>query len=223
MKPILTCIALLCACTVHLSAQNLFPTAKNTYVKIDGGGVDLISPVTTGGWARGISFYTNQQPSIRAMAMGMFGSAEEVQRFYMAFGSSPYNSKLGLYILPNGNTGIGTIDPQAKLAVDGNILAKEVKVKTDITVPDYVFEPDYELPTLQYIESYVKEHKHLPEIPSAADIQRDGLDLAEMNLLLLKKVEEITLLLIEKEKVEKVMKADFERMKIEIEQLKTNK
>ncbi|WP_257667404.1 hypothetical protein [Parapedobacter tibetensis] len=49
--------------------------------------------------------------------------------------------------LPNGNTGIGTIDPQAKLAVDGDTLAKEVKMKTDITVPDYVFEPDYELPT----------------------------------------------------------------------------
>jgi len=95
-----------------------------------------------------------------------------------------------------GRVGIGTQLPQAKLAVNGNILATEVKVKTDISVPDYVFEPDYDLLTLSETEAYVKEHRHLPEIPSAADIKQDGLDLAEMNLLLLKKVEELTLHLI---------------------------
>ncbi|MGK6353471.1 hypothetical protein [Parapedobacter sp. DT-150] len=107
-------------------------------------------------------------------------------RFFL--GGSPK-----VYFASSGNVGIGTTTPQAKLAVNGNILAKEVKVKTDISVPDYVFEPDYELPTLEEIETYVKEHKHLPEIPSAADIEKDGLDLGEMNLLLLKKVEELTL------------------------------
>ncbi|SEK54374.1 hypothetical protein SAMN05421740_10233 [Parapedobacter koreensis] len=95
-----------------------------------------------------------------------------------------------------GNVGIGTDNPQAKLAVNGNIRATEVKVKNDIAVPDYVFEPDYDLPELSEIAAYIKEHKHLPEIPSAKDIEKDGLDLAEMNLLLLKKVEELTLHLI---------------------------
>jgi len=98
-----------------------------------------------------------------------------------------------------GNVGIGTENPFAKLTVNGGILAEEVKVKSDISVPDYVFEPDYKLSTLAEIEAYVKEHKHLPEIPSAADIKKEGLNLAEMNLLLLKKVE-LTLHLIEKEK-----------------------
>ncbi|MGK6352920.1 hypothetical protein [Parapedobacter sp. DT-150] len=93
----------------------------------------------------------------------------------------------------SGKVGIGTSYPQADLAVNGNILAKEVKVKSDISVPDYVFDPGYQLPTLDEIEIYVKEHKHLPEVPSAADIEKDGLDLAEMNMLMLKKVEELTL------------------------------
>lgn len=105
----------------------------------------------------------------------------------------------------NGNVGIGIANPQAKLAVNGNILAAEVKVKTNISVPDYVFEPDYELQKLADVEAYVKEYKHLPEIPSASDIKRDGLDLAEMNLLLLKKVEELTLHLIKKERIEEAM------------------
>ncbi|PRD44965.1 hypothetical protein C5745_18855 [Sphingobacterium haloxyli] len=121
-------------------------------------------------------------------------------KIYFRTSSSGVPAATRMMIQSNGNVGIGTIDPKAKLAVDGNILAKEIKVKTDITVPDYVFEETYNLPTLSSIENYVKEHKHLPEIPSAKDIESDGLDLAEMNLLLLKKVEELTLHLIEKDK-----------------------
>ncbi|MNK17316.1 hypothetical protein D3C87_355030 [compost metagenome] len=111
-----------------------------------------------------------------------------------------------------GNVGIGTNSPMAKLAVDGNILAKEIKVKTDITVPDYVFEPDYELNSLAYIADYVKTNKHLPEIPSANEIKKDGLDLAEMNLLLLKKVEELTLHAIENEKKRNELEAKVSKL-----------
>jgi len=112
----------------------------------------------------------------------------------------------------DGNVGIGTDSPMAKLAVDGNILAKEIKVKTDITVPDYVFEPDYELNSLAYIADYVKTNKHLPEIPSAKEIKKDGLDLAEMNLLLLKKVEELTLHAIENEKKRNELEAKVSKL-----------
>lgn len=110
-----------------------------------------------------------------------------------------------------GRVGIGTANPQADLSVNGNILAKEIKVKTDIAVPDYVFEPDYKLKSLEDIESYVKENKHLPEIPSAKQIQADGLDVAGMNLLLLKKIEEMTLHMIDQQKQILEMKAEIRK------------
>jgi len=108
----------------------------------------------------------------------------------------------------DGNVGIGTNIPAAKLTVNGNILAKEIKIKTDITVPDYVFHPSYQLPTLSSIEEYVRTYRHLPEIPSAAEIQKTGIDLTEMNLALLKKVEELTLHLISKEKEIEALKVN---------------
>lgn len=180
-------------------SQNLFPTAKGSNIKIDGGGVDIIYPVTTGGWARGISFFQSSGAD-RLMEMGLTGVANSLSHFYLAYGAAPWASGIGLYILPDGKVGIGTISPQASLSVNGNILAKEIKIKTDITVPDYVFEPDYKLLSLPALEKFVNKHKHLPEIPSATAIAEHGLDLAEMNLALLKKVEELTLHLIEKDK-----------------------
>ncbi|MBV6646624.1 MAG: hypothetical protein KI790_14300 [Cyclobacteriaceae bacterium] len=92
-----------------------------------------------------------------------------------------------------GNVGIGTIDPKSKLAVNGQIRATEIKVLADLSVPDYVFEPEYDLPSLQETKKYIQEYKHLPEIPSAAEISANGLDLGDMNMKLLKKIEELTL------------------------------
>lgn len=111
----------------------------------------------------------------------------------------------------DGKVGIGLSIPEemhAKLSVDGDIRSTKVKVMENIAVPDYVFEADYDLASLEEVDAYVKEYKHLPEIPSAADIEKDGLDLGEMNLLLLKKVEELTLHIIAQNKrIEKLEKS----------------
>ena len=97
----------------------------------------------------------------------------------------------------NGNVGIGTDDPKSRLAVEGQIRATEVKVLADISVPDYVFELNYKLRSLQETKEFIAENKHLPEIPSATEIDENGIDLGNMNMKLLKKIEELTLYQIE--------------------------
>jgi hypothetical protein len=105
-------------------------------------------------------------------------------------------------ILGNGNVGIGTTNPDEKLTVNGKIHAQEVKINLTypMTVPDYVFANDYKLKSLQEVEEFIKKNSHLPEIPSAKEIEKNGLLLAEMNMSLLKKIEELTLYTIEQNK-----------------------
>lgn len=106
----------------------------------------------------------------------------------------------------NGNVGVGTSTPGAKLdvsgdvKVSGNISVASVNTKVWSIAPDYVFEKGYDLKPLAHVDRYVKEHKHLPEIPSAKEISEKGIDLAEMNMKLLRKVEELTLYSIKQEK-----------------------
>jgi len=103
-----------------------------------------------------------------------------------------------LTVAYNGNVGIGTTAPNTKLSVNGNIRAKEIKVES-ANWPDYVFKDGYKLRSLDSIRAFIAEHGHLPEVPSAADVEREGIALGEMNALLLKKIEELTLLLMEKD------------------------
>lgn len=109
-------------------------------------------------------------------------------------------------LIVDGFVGIGTTNPTEKLSVNGKIRAHEIKVET-ANWPDYVFEDDYKLSSLSEIEKYIKANKHLPEMPSAKEVAANGIELGEMNKLLLKKVEELTLHLIQlNNKVEKLEK-----------------
>jgi hypothetical protein len=121
-----------------------------------------------------------------------------------------------------GNTGIGTYTPNAKfhlngtqliggnnaipatgyqLSVDGKIIAEEVKVQLSTSWPDYVFADDYRLMPIEELEKSIRQNKHLPNIPSAADVTAEkGIELGEMNRKLLEKVEELTLYIIQLKK-----------------------
>jgi hypothetical protein len=118
-----------------------------------------------------------------------------------------------LYVRADGNVGIGTTNPQAKLAVNGDVLARRVRVSQGLgDWPDYVFAPGYELPSLLDVEKYIKNNQHLPEIPSAAEVEKGGLDVGEMNKQLLKKVEELTLYLIDMRKEINQLKSQNEEL-----------
>ncbi|PWV56691.1 hypothetical protein [Chitinophaga sp. S165] len=114
-----------------------------------------------------------------------------------------YNSQLGRSVMfikqSTGFVGIGTTDPKARLAVNGDIYARAVKVTPD-NWPDFVFESSYELPSLQELEQFITLHRHLPGIPSAKEVSEQGLDLGQNEARLLQKIEEMTLYLIEQNK-----------------------
>jgi hypothetical protein len=107
-------------------------------------------------------------------------------------GNSVFNSA--------GNVGIGTTAPGTyKLAVEGTIGARRLQIK-QTSWADFVFAPGYALPDLDETESYIKENQHLPGIPSATEVQKEGIDVGDMNKQLLQKVEELTLYIIEQNK-----------------------
>ena len=121
-----------------------------------------------------------------------------------------------------GNVRIGTATPTEKLSVNGKIRAKELKVET-ANWPDYVFGSSYSLPDLKETEQFIKENKHLPEIPSAAEVKENGIELGEMNAKLLKKIEELTLYIIEIQKADEQRDNVINTLQQEINKLKIKK
>ena len=114
-------------------------------------------------------------------------------------------------INPQGDMGIGTATPKEKLSVNGKIRAHEIKVEAT-NWPDYIFEEGYEVGKLSALENYIKENKHLPEMPSAKEVEANGVALGEMNKKLLKNIEELTLHLIEINK--RLEKLEIENQKL---------
>ena len=131
-----------------------------------------------------------------------------------AYGATPNlvfqsNASTKMTILSNGNVGIGCTSPGVKLAVNGKIQATEVEVKSG-PCSDYVFEPDYKMMSLSELEQFVNTNKHLPEVPSAAEFEANGYSVGQMDDLLLRKVEELTLYTIQLKKEIEALKASAE-------------
>lgn len=106
-----------------------------------------------------------------------------------------------LRIRGNGDIGIGTNDTKGyKLAIAGSAVAESITVKLRGIWPDYVFKADYHLPSLIEVKSFIDKNQHLPDLPSEQEVANNGINLGEMNKLLTKKIEELTLYLIEQNK-----------------------
>lgn len=104
-------------------------------------------------------------------------------------------------------------DVQFYVKADGYVIARDVLVKTGLIFPDYVFDKNYDLKSLTEVEKYISENKHLPDVPSASDIKNSGLNLANMDATLLKKIEELTLYVIDLKKQNEEIQKEIDLLK----------
>src|SRR6185312_6032208 len=123
-------------------------------------------------------------------------------------------------LIVSGNVGIGTTNPQSKLAVNGTINTKEVVV-TAAGWSDYVFDKDRQLAPLSEVATFIDENHHLPGIPSAAEVAEKGVSLGEMQAKLLAKIEELTLHMIDEEKHNRQVEQENQDLRKRIEALES--
>ena len=122
----------------------------------------------------------------------------------------------GNHYFQSGNVGIGTTQPDAKLSVKGKIHAEEVLVDLNIPGPDYVFDKDYSLLSLKETADFIKANRHLPDVPSAKQMEKEGVNVIEMQMKLLQKIEELTLHVIRQQDMIDKLAADLKKMRGQI-------
>ncbi|MBW4891676.1 hypothetical protein KXQ82_18270 [Mucilaginibacter sp. HMF5004] len=144
----------------------------------------------------------------------------QITGFNTGVSNKAINSNNNFYVFTNGTVAVNAsrVPTGYNFAVGGNAIAEQMTVMLQADWPDYVFEKDYALIPLKELGDYVNKNHHLPEIPLAAEVKKDGLNLGEINGLLVKKVEELTLYLIEKEKEIRELKASQEERLKKLEQ-----
>jgi hypothetical protein len=119
----------------------------------------------------------------------------------------------GLYVHGDLNVGSTTGATGYKMAVEGKIICEELRVQDQADWPDYVFEEDYELPSIEEFEQSIKELGHLPGVPSAEVVEAEGFHVGEMQATILEKVEELSLYVIELNREIEELKAENEALR----------
>lgn len=151
-------------------------------------------------------------PNTAELSVNVAGNANAIDVFDAGTANTTFKVK------KDGTTHIGSGRPLntgiaagAKLSVDGMILAKDIRVAISTAThwADYVFEKNYNLLELSKVEAFYKKNKHLPEVPTAKEVSENGFDVTQMNTLLLKKIEELTIYLVEQQK-------EIEKLKTQI-------
>ncbi len=177
---------------------------------------------TAGGWARAFRL-RNENDDRTAVFGSLNGSAYISTGFDIAGDQTGYKNQK-LTINTNGDVGIGTTNTKGyKLGVNGKIAATEVKVAMFNNWADFVFDEEYNLPSLTEVENHIQKNGHLKDIPSAEEVAKDGFFLGEMDAKLLQKIEELTLYTIEQEKELTLLKkqsSKIEQLEKENEELK---
>jgi hypothetical protein len=174
-----------------------------------------------GGVLFGTGFYSDvnaTDPSILPTSTGKIGIGTSTPTEKLDVNGNIYTN--GKILIGQLNTAV--VAPYA-LAVNGPAIFTKATVKLNANWPDYVFEPTNKLPTLAEVEAYIAKHKHLQDVPSAAEVKEKGIDLGDNQIILLKKVEELTLYIIDQDK--KIVKLQAEKdelknMQKQIDELK---
>jgi len=180
---------------------------KDGFVLLDGGNAGLLFDKNSS------SAYGNY-----GIDYEVFGNNSGLN-FWRPSGSNGGAANHVMFISDEGEVGIGVnpateMDLDYKLYVAEGILTEKVKVSLRNTSDwaDYVFEEDYNLLSLEEVENYIDEHKHLPDVPSAEEVVASGINVAEMDALLLQKIEELTLYMIELKKENEALKSKVDAL-----------
>lgn len=178
--------------------------AANNYIQFKNNGTNLAIMGSSG------SIYGNNPDNF---GLSVYGSGN------LEFSTA--NTKQ-MVITNSGYIGIGTSVPTEKLSVKGKIRAQELKIESSTTGnwPDYVFKPTYKLTPLPELEQFIKTHQHLPEVPSAKQVAANGIEVGANQALLLKKIEELTLHMIEMNKNVEVLNNKVNQLELENIKLK---
>jgi hypothetical protein len=154
-------------------------------------GINVPSSFYTGG---GYLFIRPQNSTLEGGELILDGATSAMADWHI----DSYNGQLRFFngtaynvFNANGNVGIGTSSPDHKLDVNGAVRAKEFFVETGWA--DFVFQDDYELPSLGEVKTHIEEHGHLPGVPSSAEVQKNGLEMGQAQTLMMQKIEELTL------------------------------
>ncbi len=164
-------------------------------VLIDGAGAQLLfgKQTTSAIGEIGLSFSKSSDPDPHVPGL----------HISTPWGSAAGHNNFLMFINTDGNVGIDVkpskIDPNFRLSVNGNIRATEITVETGWA--DFVFEDNYTLRSLNEVETFIDENGHLPEVPSAEEIQKNGAPVGEIQTILLQKIEELTLYAIAQQKL----------------------
>jgi hypothetical protein len=168
---------------------------------------------------------TTSTDNIAAFGGGAAGfSAATLITFHTGATTNTDTGSERMRINSSGNVGIGTTAPTQKLEVAGNIRVTGGSFIDDgvtLNAPDYVFESDYRLMTLDELRAFIARKKHLPNMPSAAEIRQNGLNLSQYQMKLLEKIEELTLHVLSEQKLRQEQQKEIEQLKAQVQQLRT--